>query len=75
MARCTGTRDLDVHHIRRDAGNGMDNARVLCSPCHQATATYGVPGKSPPPFGQDVKDTALQRAGYRCECTSSQSCH
>lgn len=75
MARCTRTRELDVHHIRRDGGNGLDNAKVLCQPCHQATSTYGAPGKSPPPFSQDTKDRALRQAGNTCECTSPSGCH
>lgn len=69
MARCTKTRDLEVHHRRRDGGDGIDNAEVLCRPCHQATTTYGTPGTSPPPFSQDVKDRAMRRAGNQCECT------
>ena len=42
MARCTRTRGLEVHHTRRDGGDGLDNAKVLCTPCHEATSTYGV---------------------------------
>jgi len=50
MARCTRTWSLDVHHKRRDEGNGLDNAEVLCSKYHEATSTYGNPGPTPPPF-------------------------
>ncbi len=74
MARCTRTRDLEVHHKRRDGGNDVGNAEVLCGPCHQATGTYGTPGRSPPAFSQDVKDRAIRTAGNRCECTGS-GCH
>jgi 5-methylcytosine-specific restriction endonuclease McrA len=75
MARCTRTRDLEVHHIRRDGGNGIGNAKVLCEPCHSATSTYGAPGASPPPFAPATKEEALRRAGHRCECTSLSGCH
>ena len=69
MARCTCRTGLEVHHKRRDGGNGLDNAEVLCHECHVNTATFGVHGKSPEPFPQSVKDLALKRAGNRCECT------
>ncbi len=75
MARCTKTSGLEVHHRRRDGGNGLDNAEVLCGPCHEATSTYGVPGKSPPPFSDGTKQRALARAGGRCECTRTGGCH
>lgn len=69
MARCFRTNNLEVHHKRRDGGNSLDNAEVLCSDCHANTSTYGTPGTTPPAFSQDTKDKALRRAGYRCECT------
>ena len=69
MARCTRTTNLEVHHKRRDGGNGLDNAQVLCQPCHATTGSYGTPGKSPPPFSEDTKKAALARSGNRCECT------
>lgn len=75
MARCARTRGLDVHHRRRDGGNGLANAEVLCSTCHEATGTYGTPGKSPPPFDQTTKDRALRNAGNQCECTRTGGCH
>ncbi len=75
MARCTRKSGLGVHHIRRDGGNDLSNARVLCQPCHEKTGTYGDPGTSPPPFDDDTKQRALRRAGNQCECTSSQGCH
>jgi len=31
MARCTRKRGLEVHHKRRDGGNDLNNAEVLCS--------------------------------------------
>lgn len=68
MARCKNTKDLEVHHKRRDGGNGLDNAEVLCQSCHSNTSTYGVPGTSPPRFSQATKEDTLKRAGYRCEC-------
>ena len=30
MSQCTRTNNLEVHHKRRDGGNGLDNAEVLC---------------------------------------------
>ncbi len=75
MARCVRTRDLEVHHKRKDGGNDLSNAEVLCPQCHQATSTYGPPGKSPPPFDQATKDKALKRSGNQCECTRSGGCH
>lgn len=75
MSRCTRTYGLEVHHIRRDGGNDLSNAKVLCVKCHAATTTFGTPGRSPEPFSQETKDRALRRAGNRCECTSSSGCH
>ena len=75
MSRCTRTTNLEVHHKRRDGGNGIDNAEVLCGQCHQATSTYGVPGETPPPFSLLTKYEALKRAGNRCECTRIGGCH
>lgn len=75
MSRCNKTRNLEVHHKRRDGGNGLDNAEVLCQNCHSATSTYGTDGKSPEPFLQQTKDRAFVRAGNRCECTKVSSCH
>ncbi len=75
MGRCSRSSNLEVHHKRRDGGNGPDNAQVLCQPCHQGTSTYGAPGKSPPDFPEWVKAVALGRAGHRCECTTTRGCH
>lgn len=68
MARCKNTENLEVHHKRRDGGNELDNAEVLCPSCHKNTSTYGVHGESPPRFSQKTKEDALKRAEYRCEC-------
>ena len=75
MARCARTRGLEVHHKRRDGGNDLGNAEVLCGTCHAATSTYGRPGKSPPAFSEETKQRALRRAGNRCECTRAGGCH
>ena len=75
MARCIRTVNLEVHHIRRDGGNGINNAKVLCQECHTATATYAEPGKSPEPFSENIKKLALKNANYQCECTSESGCH
>jgi len=75
MARCARTSELEVHHKRKDGGNGLENAEVLCQPCHEATSSYGAPGKEPPPFDQETKDKALENAGNQCECTRTGDCH
>ncbi len=75
MARCIRTTNLEVHHKRVDGGNDLDNAMVLCHQCHVNTCTYGDSNhKSPPAFTQEVKDKALKRADYRCECTKGDCC-
>ena len=75
MARCTRTEEMEVHHIRRDGGNDINNARVLCQKCHEATATYGSDGNSPPPFSAAVKLRAYMRAANQCQCESTSGCH
>lgn len=75
MPRCVRRTGLEVHHKQRDGGNAIDNAEVLCTPCHEATATYGVPGASPPPFSEETKAQALSLAGYQCECLRTGGCH
>lgn len=75
MARCLKTYGLEVHHERRDGGNGLDNAEVRSSSCHAATSAYGDPGKSPEPFSEETKERAMRRAGNQCECTRSGGCH
>ena len=72
--RCRNTNNLEVHHIRRDGGNGLNNAQVLCSDCHANTSTYGTPGNSPEEFSEAVKLLAKFLAGYRCQCTRD-DCH
>ena len=75
MSRCTATRNLEIHHIRIDGKNGLDNARVLCQKCHTNTNSYGSTGHtSPPSFSEATKADALKRAGNRCECIKDQ-CH
>ena len=74
MARCTRTRDLEVHHKNRNGSNNLGNAEVLCNPCHEATGSYGTPGNSPPAFSQDIKEAALKNANWQCECTRT-GCH
>ncbi|MBO4583031.1 MAG: hypothetical protein J5714_03200 [Alphaproteobacteria bacterium] len=75
MVRCRRTTNLEVHHIRIDGGNGLDNAKVLCQKCHAETASYGDTNhKSPPAFSDDIKHKALKRAGNQCECTRGYPC-
>jgi 5-methylcytosine-specific restriction endonuclease McrA len=68
MSRCKSITNLEVHHKRRDSGNELANAEVLCQWCHGNTSSYGRDGLTPPPFSQKTKDEALKRAGYQCEC-------
>jgi len=75
LGRCTRTKELEVHHKRKDGGNGLDNAEVLCQKCHSATASYGTPGKSPKPFSDETKKTAFNRAEQQCQCTRTGGCH
>ena len=75
MFRCTRRSGLAVHHKRRDGGNGIDNAEVLCQKCHEATKTYGMPGKPPAPFSPITKLQAKIRADGQCECTRVGGCH
>jgi hypothetical protein len=74
MGRCGSTEKLQVHHKRRDGGNDIENAEVLCQKCHENTGTYGVKGKSPPDFSDSTKKEALKKAGNRCECERTE-CH
>jgi cytochrome c553 len=75
MTRCTRKNDLDIHHKRRDGGNGLDNAEVLCRTCHVATGASGGPDTLPPVFDQYTKYMAQIRAGYQCECMRTGGCH
>jgi hypothetical protein len=75
ISRCTRTIDLDVYHLRRDGDNSLDNAQVLCRPCHAATKGYELPGRKAPAFDQATKYAALSRAADQCECTRIGACH
>ena len=75
MARCTKKSNLDVHHKRKDGGNGLENAEVLCEACHMATYSFGTHNPSPLPFLRETKEKALERAGNQCECTKTGGCH
>ncbi len=76
MARCTRREGLEVHHTRPAGGNGLDDAVVLCSPCHTiGMLANGLPSTSPRPFDEATKQMALRRAGFRCECTRIAGCH
>ena len=74
MSRCGSTENLEVHHKRRDGGNDIGNAEVLCQKCHENTSTYGVHGDKPPEFSASIKEEALKRVGNRCECERTE-CH
>ncbi|NOH00210.1 MAG: HNH endonuclease [Ignavibacteriae bacterium] len=75
MTRCTRKSNLEIHHIRRDGGNDINNAQVLCQNCHSETGTYGTSGKTPLVFTPMIKQLALTRAGNQCQCTSIRGCH
>ena len=75
MTRCIRKWELEVHHKRRDGGNSLDNAQVLCQTCHERSYSYGVSGQTPPNFSEETKQKALLRAGNRCECISTGGCH
>lgn len=72
--RCNSTNNPEVHHKRRDGGNNIDNAEVLCHECHTHTSTYGVLGDSPDDFNEATKKSAMKRAGGKCECRRT-NCH
>jgi hypothetical protein len=75
VSRCKRTGDLEVHHKRRNQGNRLSNAIVMCRPCYQKTPFNGLPGPSPEPFTEETTRYALRKAGHRCECKSSRGCH
>ncbi len=75
MARCARIEGLEVYHKRIDGGTLLSNAEVLCSPCHEATPTYGKPGKVVPDFDEQTKKAALSSARKRCECIRTGGCH
>jgi len=74
MDKCGSTEKLHVHHKRRDGGNDIGKAEVLCQKCHKNTSTYGVHGKRSLEFSETTKKEALKRAGNRCECERTE-CH
>jgi hypothetical protein len=75
MSRCTNRRNLELHHLTTGGEAGINNAQVLCTSCRQHAVTYGTPGKAPLSFAEHIKEKALKRAGYQCECTSARGCH
>ncbi len=75
MSRCKRSDELEVHHKRRGKGNRLSNATVLCRPCLEKTPFYGLSGPSPEPFTETTRRQAMERAGNRCQCTSSRDCH
>jgi hypothetical protein len=68
-------RNLELHHLTTGGEAGINNAQVLCTSCRQHAVTYGTPGKAPLSFADYIKEKALKRAGYQCECTSTSGCH
>lgn len=77
MARCTKTRNLQVHHRNRYGPNNPSNAEVLCPSCHANTRTYGTSGdrrRKKYPFNSTQKVALIANAKHRCECTRV-NCH
>lgn len=74
LGRCRATKQLELHHKNRSAGNDLANAQVLCQHCHERTHSYGRPGKTPPSFPPEVRERAFKRADNRCECVEA-DCH
>lgn len=74
ITRCDATNRLEVRHKRKDRGNGIENAIVLCSDCYANKNALDAPGNSAPPFTDLTKAFALRNAGHRCECMK-QNCH
>lgn len=68
MKRCNKNNGLEVRHKRKDGGNDLSNAEVLCESCRAYTLIYDTPGPSPAPFPDSVKRQAKARSCYRCEC-------
>jgi hypothetical protein len=75
MARCTKTTNLEVYHRRRDGGNGIDNAEVLCKDCYASTTSDGTPGINPPDFSEETKNLVFYLAGNQCQCIKTSGCH
>lgn len=73
--RCTRTAELECHHVIRDLGSGIENAQMLCKPCHEATESHSAPGLSPLPFSEAVKAAARAASGGRCQCTKAHLNH
>ncbi len=70
MARCEQTEQLQVHHKRRDGGNELDNAVVLCQACLATMSSDDEAGVSSPPFSHETRLRAYHWARYQCECAS-----
>ena len=74
--RCVRTVDLECHHRITTGGTLINNAQMLCKPCHSATETYGTSsGFSPDPFPEDVKLLARLRCKGQCECEHDHEGH
>jgi 5-methylcytosine-specific restriction endonuclease McrA len=69
MGRCYSQYGLEVHPIRQDGGDGLDNAEVLCARCHLAASTSGDPGGRPPDLEEATRTVARLLAGNKCQCT------
>ena len=75
MSRCSRKAYLEVYHIDATRGNSIENARVLCQPCHARVSGNEKPGITPPDFSVETMAIAFLRAGHQCECTNPTGCH
>lgn len=71
IARCTSITGLEVYRKRCDGNNDLDNAKVLCTQCREATQACGIAGG----FLEETIQAARDQAGNRCECTRVGCCH
>ena len=75
MPQCGRTENLKVHYKRKNGGNELDNAIVLCDKCYKATLSNSEMDDELEFFTETTKMLALVLAHYRCECTSNSGCH
>jgi len=72
---CRRAINLGVYHINNFAGNGLNNARVLCQKCYNEVKDYKKVGdKPPPPFSEETIQAARKAANFRCQCPGCKSC-
>ena len=76
MPQCNRTKNLKVYLKRKNGGNELDNAIVMCDECYKAFIYGGENSEDESnQFSETTKMLAMVLAHYRCECTSSNGCH